>query len=143
MANKKVPLKWVSQMIQIFNNTIKEYNASNDQIKICDNKLTDIEHYIEMANFNASEGYKLSKQIKDIRVLRREHKEIVYLFEPVYELFNKHKHFFDELRKCQGEVQRRMNKLDNKAYVPRTTHLEEAFKKAAEAKGIRLIVNNK
>lgn len=57
---------------------IEEYdeqlNGKNGLISICDQKLEYWEHYLEFEDLKVTESYKIVREIKNIRMLRRKYK---------------------------------------------------------------------
>lgn len=52
-----------------------EYNEVKEEHSKLDMEIADVLHYIEFNNFNAAQGYKLAKMLKDITEQRREIKK--------------------------------------------------------------------
>lgn len=52
-----------------------EYDEVKEEHSKLDMEITDVLHYIEFNNFNAVQGYKLAKMLKDITKRRREVKK--------------------------------------------------------------------
>lgn len=52
-----------------------EYEEIKEEKSKLDMEITDILHYIEFNNFNAVQGYKLAKMLKDVTKRRREVKK--------------------------------------------------------------------
>lgn len=76
-----------------FKNKCQKRNAYlNQELSKCDKALVDIEHKIEFSTFNAAEGYKLAKRLKDYRVRRRELKDEMEKIKYVSELYNNVSH---------------------------------------------------
>lgn len=59
-------------LLTIYNNVISEFNKLVNELSQADLYEQDVLHMIENRNFNASEGYKLSKMLHDNRKKRRE-----------------------------------------------------------------------
>lgn len=71
--------------IQIFNDVIKQYESGLDTIKQTEEELNDIYHEIELGkNQDMYHGYLLYKQVKDLRIKRRQAKEEVELLKDMY-----------------------------------------------------------
>lgn len=60
------------KLVDTYNEIDVEFNRLGTIQSNIDLKQQDVLHYIENNNFSACEGYKLSKQLKDIRNERRE-----------------------------------------------------------------------
>lgn len=82
-----------------------------------DKEISDIMHFIEFNNFSASEGYKLCKAIKDLRLRRRRIKNELELINIV------NMHTLNNV--ALGYTNKAITGLDNKQYTPRV--LQELF----------------
>ena len=82
-----------------------------------DKEISDIMHFIEFYNFSASDGYKLCKALKDLRLRRRKIKNELELINIVntQSLNNV----------ASGQTNKAINGLDEKKYAPRV--LQELF----------------
>lgn len=92
-----------------------------------DKEICDIMHFIEFNNFSASDGYKLCKALKDLRLRRRKIKNELELINIIntQSLNNV----------ASGQTNKAIDSLDNKKYAPRV--LQELF----EYKDINSIIN--
>ena len=88
-----------------------------DEESNIDKQISDILHYIEFYNFSASDGYKLCKALKDLRLRRRKIKNELELINIVntQSLNNV----------ASGQNNKAINGLDDKKYAPRI--LQELF----------------
>ena len=82
-----------------------------------DKEISDIMHFIEVNNFSASEGYKLCKAIKDLRLRRRKIKNELELINIV------NMHTLNNV--ALGHTNKAITGLDKKQYIPRV--LQELF----------------
>lgn len=82
-----------------------------------DKEISDIMHFIEFNNFSASEGYKLCKAIKDLRLRRRRIKNELELINIV------NMHTLNNV--VLGHTNKAITGLDKKQYTPRV--LQELF----------------
>ena len=76
-----------------------------------DKEISDIMHFIEFNNFSASDGYKLCKAIKDLRLRRRKIKNELELINIV------NVHTLNNV--ALGQTNKAITGLDNKKYAPR------------------------
>ena len=58
-------------MLNFFQNTDKQLNNKNEELKEIDMQQQDILHYIEARNLNAGGYAKAGKLLKDVRAKRR------------------------------------------------------------------------
>ena len=82
-----------------------------------DKEISDIMHFIEFYNFSASDGYKLCKALKDLRLRRRKIKNELELINIVntQSLSNV----------ASGQTNKAIDNLNDKKYTPRV--LQELF----------------
>jgi ribonuclease BN (tRNA processing enzyme) len=99
--------------------TTKAYENNKISIELCEKEIIDIEHVIELTTFNASRGYALSKEIKDVRIRRRELKDQNELLSPLVEIVNRLKSFQNDLNKAIGDIRRIKQKHENRSYKMR------------------------
>ena len=76
-----------------------------------DKEISDIMHFIEFNNFSASDGYKLCKAIKDLRLRRRKIKNELELINII------NVHTLNNV--ALGQTNKAITGLDNKKYAPR------------------------
>lgn len=93
----------------------KEY--LNSALSIADKKKSDIEHYIEFNNLSASQGYKLSKMMKDCLIERRSIKNEI---EQIDQVLRMNVGFVGK-----GKIQSVLERTQDKQYHPRV--LKELF----------------
>ena len=65
----------IMQLKSINQEIYTEHKKLYEELSICDKEKSDIEHYIEFFNFNAAQGYKAFKMLKDVLQNRREIKK--------------------------------------------------------------------
>lgn len=113
---------YTEQLLEIYNNIESDLNKYNKRRNELEGLELDILHIIENENFNAAEGYKLAKMIKDARNERRDVKNEI---EPLVTL---KKNFVEknikELKNTKANIINRDKQLtelkENKVYKPRT-----------------------
>lgn len=88
-----------------------------NQLSKVDQELSDINHYIEFCNLNASQGYKAYKMIKDRRIIRRSIKNELDVLNII--LGKK----ISET--ATDEIHKAITGMDNRKYEPRV--LNELF----------------
>lgn len=92
-----------------------------------DKQISDILHFIEFNSFSASEGYKLCKALKELRLKRREVKNELELIN----IINMH----NCTHIANGNTNKAISGIENKKYAPRV--LTELF----EQRNIGSILN--
>jgi hypothetical protein len=114
--------QYSEQLLNIYKSIEEDINTYDIELRKTEGYLQDIMHIIENENFNASEGYKLSKMIKDARIERRDLKneiETLNILKKTYiqmskKQLNKTSESIKEKDKQLGELK------EKKIYVPRT-----------------------
>jgi hypothetical protein len=92
----------------------------SEEIKKCDWAVMDIEHYLELHNFDAATGYKLARKIKELRVRRRELKDELEPLLPLNSFIERHKPIWNELDKTRGAVKKENSRVNGcRTYKPR------------------------
>lgn len=81
-----------------------------------DQEISDIIHYIEFYNFSASNGYKLCKELKDLRLKRRDIKNQLEVIDIISNHCNP---------LAEGKTNKAICDIENKQYTPRI--LKELF----------------
>lgn len=67
----KTPLEYAQELQTIINELHNENQQLNKELSKWDSARCDIEHFIEFGNFNASQGYRYAKALKEIMKQRR------------------------------------------------------------------------
>lgn len=79
----------------------------------------DIEHVIELTNFNASKGYILAKDIQVARKQRRKLKDEIELLAPVVEVIKKLNFKESDFNRAIGDIRRIKKRYENRSYKMR------------------------
>lgn len=111
-----------STFIQIFNDVVKRYESNVDIIKQAEDALMDIEHEIELGkNQDMYHGYLLYKQIKDIRMKRRQAKDENALLQDMYEYIKSQQgqSFKIKIQSIQGNSVKVHEAQSRRTYTPR------------------------
>jgi hypothetical protein len=113
--------KYVVELKKLFNNISVEYDRLYLEIGKCDLAQQDLLHKIENSTFNAAQGYKLAKELKEVREKRRGYKNDFTIIEEVKNNFVKR--YDQQLSKVFESATQKNNKLDQltdkKVYVNR------------------------
>lgn len=107
--------KWVDKL-HTFNglseDAKKRKEELNQELARLNAEIIDIEHWIEFSNFNAAQGYKASKEIKECRIKRRAVKNELSVLELILD-------DQDLLATIDSEITKKISILDNRTYHPR------------------------
>lgn len=109
-------IEYSNKVLKVYDEISKDFSILCDEQSKTDLMIQDILHTIENTNFNASEGYKYAKQLKDIRNGRRdiknEHETLTILVQEL-------KPVADKLRKINGTIAKLNEKQKTRIYIPR------------------------
>ena len=109
-------------IIDIFKDVVNNYERNLEIIKQTEGELLDIEHEIELSEpKNARDGYKIYKELRDVRIRRRQAKNENELLKEMYEYITSQsgQEFKSRMQKIQGHSINVCNKQDNRVYSPR------------------------
>lgn len=104
---------------------LARYESNKDMLVELEQRMQDILHFAEMSkDKDVCSGYKLYKELCQIRRQRRACKNEIELLSPVYELFHGTK-LLDQLAYVQGGCRKVKQAISNKGYSIRTDALDE------------------
>lgn len=112
---------YINQINAIFEQAENELKELSEQIRLIELEQQDLLHFIENESFNASRGYCLAKQLKDLRIKRHEIKnewDLMQSFVAGYIQPDKQKIAKVDL-KIHNKEKGLNNLRDNKIYHPR------------------------
>ena len=109
-------------IIDIFKDVVNNYERNLEIIKQTEGELLDLEHEIELSEpKNARDGYKIYKELRDVRIRSRQAKNENELLKEMYEYITSQsgQEFKSRMQKIQGHSINVCNKQDNRVYSPR------------------------
>lgn len=122
MANNNIVNNYCSTVIQISNDVVRRYDSNEEIIKQTQEELTDIEHEIEFGKpLDLYGGYKLYKQIKELRMKRRQAKNENELLRDMYDYIKSQQgqSFKSKIQSIQGNSVRVYDAQSRRVYTPR------------------------
>jgi hypothetical protein len=122
MANNNIVNNYSSTFIQIFNDVVKKYESNLEIIKQTEDSLTDTYHEIELGkNQDMYHGYLLYKQVKDLRMKRRQAKDENDLLRDMYEYIKSQngQSFKTKIQSIQGNSVKVYESQSRRTYTPR------------------------
>jgi hypothetical protein len=122
MANNNIVNNYSSTFIQIFNDVVKKYESNLEIIKQTEDSLTDTYHEIELGkNQDMYHGYLLYKQVKDLRMKRRQAKDENDLLRDMYEYIKSQngQSFKTKIQSIQGNSVKVYEAQSRRTYTPR------------------------
>ena len=122
MASNNIVNNYSSTFIQIFNDVVKKYEGNLEIIKQTEDSLTDVYHEIELGkNQDMYHGYLLYKQVKDLRMKRRQAKDENDLLRDMYEYIKSQngQSFKSKIQSIQGNSVKVYEAQSHRTYTPR------------------------
>ena len=99
---------------------LSKYEEDRERLEKLEQEMQDLLHYIEMSgNKNANIGFKLYKQLAEVRRERRIRKNEIDLLQPIYSNF-KDTDLLNVLGRIQGNCRAIKQQINNKSYIVRT-----------------------
>lgn len=111
-----------STIITIFQDVARTYERNIEIIRQAEGEMSDLEHEIELSKpKNVRDGYKLYKELRDVRVRRRTAKDENQMLEDMYEYFKgqQGQAFKNRLQQIQGAAAKIENTQSCRTYTPR------------------------
>ncbi len=122
MASNNIVNNYCSNIIQIANDVVRRYESNESIIKRTEGELTDIEHEIELGNSqDLYGGWKLYKQIKELRMQRRQAKNENELLRDMYEYIKSQpgQTFKSKIQSIQSNSAKVYDAQNRRVYSPR------------------------
>ena len=113
---------YASTISTIYAEVIKNYENNLNSIKQIEGELQDLMHEIELSEpKNAAQGYKLYKEIRELRIKRRTAKEEVELLRDLHEYLTSQQGqaFKSKVQSIQGNSVKLRATQEQRTYQPR------------------------
>ena len=113
---------YASTIVQIYQDVIGSYERNVETIKQIEDELNDLNHEIELSSpKNARDGYKMYKEIRDLRIRRRQAKEENELMKDMYEYLKGQnaQNFKNKIQQLQGSSVKLREVQEHRTYTPR------------------------
>lgn len=116
----------------VLRNTIrdipKRFDYNVNEISKLEKEVIDLEHVIELTNFNAAEGFKLAKQIQEARQKRRKLKDENEMILSLNRTLSNMKDHVPQLDQVIGDIRKVKSNQENRSYRCRVRKdLQEKF----------------
>lgn len=116
----------------VLRNTIrdipKRFDYNVNEISKLEKEVIDLEHVIELTNFNAAEGFKLAKQIQEARQKRRKLKDENEMILSLNRTLSNMKDHVPQLDQVIGDIRKVKSNQENRSYKCRVRKdLQEKF----------------
>lgn len=122
MASNNIVNNYCSTLIQIATDVVKKYESNVEIIKKTEDELNDVYHEIELGKpQDLYGGYKLYKQVKDLRMQRRQAKDENDLLKDMYEYVKSQpgQSFKSKIQSIQGSSAKVYGAQNRRTYNPR------------------------
>lgn len=103
----------------ILNEAPKRLESNLQAVDAFEKEIMDIEHVIELTNFNASKGYILAKDIQIARKNRRKLKDEIEQLTPIVEVIKKLNFKEKDFNKAIGDIRRIKKRYESRSYKMR------------------------
>jgi hypothetical protein len=122
MASNNIVNNYCSTLIQIATDVVKKYESNVEIIKKTEDELNDVYHEIELGKpLDLYGGYKLYRQVKDLRMQRRQAKDENDLLKDMYEYIKSQpgQSFKSKIQSIQGSSVKVYEAQSRRTYNPR------------------------
>lgn len=122
MASSNIVNNYCSTFIQISNDVVKRYESNEDVIKQTEEELNDVYHEIELGkDQDLHGGWKLYRQVKDLRTKRRQAKDENALLKDMYDYIKSQQGqtFKSKIQSIQGSSAKVYEAQSRRTYNPR------------------------
>ena len=114
--------QYSTTIITIFQDATKKYERNQELIKQYEDELNDLYHEVELSSpKDMYHGYLIYKEIREIRIKRRQCKEENEMLRDMYEYFNTQpaQSFKTKIQSIQGSSVKLQATQENRTYTPR------------------------
>ena len=137
----------IENFVNLINEIETKMNTLCEEERKINDEINDILHEIEFSIFDASGGYMLSKELKNLRSKRREIKKEKELLSHVQQFYNNNKNLPITLFKTLSTVKKAHKTQQERKYYPRSRYdlkISQATKNITNNKnnGNKMLVNN-
>lgn len=119
MENCNKHIENLSYVLKFINSIDTHFKDIHDELDSVNNKMCDLEHDIENSNFNACEGYRKAKQLKELRQTRRKLKNEIDMLVKLHEWHQRNKNMEIELFKIESQMKKLKEQQEHWTYIKR------------------------
>ena len=121
------PEATIKNFVANIRNMLSRYEGNTVRLLAIEEELQDIYHYMEISsNKKVSDGYKIYRDLRNLRRERRICKNENDLLQPIYDYFHATE-VLNKLSWVQGECSRAKTVIDGRLYAVKTDILNEWF----------------
>ncbi|WP_339147654.1 MULTISPECIES: hypothetical protein [unclassified Sutcliffiella] len=115
---------------EVYVNAPRRVQHIEESLRSVEEEIQDILHVIELGRFNASDGYKLAKELQNARIERRKLKDALELLKPIKDLMTFTKPTESNIGKVLGDLRNIKKRHQNRGYrMRKRSDLEQMIKK--------------
>jgi len=105
--------------LETLNTVEKDWSTWITDIQQCESETQDLLHEIELTKFDVQRGYRLAKQLQEVRQRRRRLKDTVELFRNIKDFLDCNKQLKISLFKTLTSMERVEENQGQRMYAPR------------------------
>lgn len=120
--------KAAKELQEIMHHVPEQIKRLQVEIQLCEQETQDLLHLIELSNFHASEGYRLSKDLQITRKKRRQFKDELDALKSIFDRTSTDRALSEQFNVLRGVIEHRKINVKARSYKPRIrTDLTEKF----------------
>lgn len=108
--------KNLKELESMLDNLPDHINRLKQQIHLCQEELQDIQHRIELSNFNAHEGWRLARDMQLTLQARRIAKDELKGLQDIYLRLGRHSPFNVHVQASSRDIVKHEKRLSNRRY---------------------------
>lgn len=126
LKDEMQPVTKIKDFVAFLRSCVVRCDTNADRIRELDNQIQDYLHYIEFSpKQNASNGYRIYKELMEIRRERRLCKNENILLAPIYDFVKSNEETLKQFERLQGACRISKERIKGKSYVIRSNVLDQ------------------
>jgi 5-bromo-4-chloroindolyl phosphate hydrolysis protein len=105
--------------LETLNTIEQDWGAWYEEVHKCDQETQDLLHEIELTKFEIQRGYKLSKQLQEVRQRRRDLKNTMEVMRTLKDFLDSNKQMKINLYKILASMEKMKEHQAQRIYTPR------------------------
>ena len=111
---------YITTVVSVFNNIKSAYELNIEIVRNIEDELNDLNHEIELSKpKNAMEGYKIYKEVRELRIKRRKAKDENAIMDELYKYLSQNTDFKNRIQQIQGTTRKLIDVQQKGTYTPR------------------------
>lgn len=112
-------IQTTKNFLETLNAVEKEWGSWHEDLSQCNMEIQDLLHEIELTKFDAYRGYKLCKQLQEVRQRRRDIKNKIEVLKYLKDFYDNNKKLKIELYKVLTNMEQIEENQRHRLYTPR------------------------